>query len=78
MTPGSMCGCRASPRSSASPPIVLIHGIGVSGRYLLPAAVRLAANVPVYVPNLPGFGLSSKPARVLSVTELADALAAWQ
>jgi 2-hydroxy-6-oxonona-2,4-dienedioate hydrolase len=68
---------RQPPRSLASPPIVLIHGIGVSGRYLLPTAVRLAANVPVYVPDLPGFGLSSKPAHALSVTELADALAAW-
>jgi 2-hydroxy-6-oxonona-2,4-dienedioate hydrolase len=60
-----------------SSPIIFVHGIGVSGRYLLPTAVRLAANVPVYVPDLPGFGLSSKPACVLSVRELADALAAW-
>jgi 2-hydroxy-6-oxonona-2,4-dienedioate hydrolase len=73
-----MCGCRVSRRGPwPHPPIVLIHGIGVSGRYLLPTAVRLAANVPVYVPDLPGFGLSSKPAHALRVTELADALAAW-
>jgi hypothetical protein len=30
---------RQPPRSLALPPIVLIHGIGVSGRYLLPTAV---------------------------------------
>jgi 2-hydroxy-6-oxonona-2,4-dienedioate hydrolase len=60
-----------------SSPVIFVHGIGVSGRYLLPTAVRLAADLPVYVPDLPGFGLSSKPGRVLSVPELADALAAW-
>jgi 2-hydroxy-6-oxonona-2,4-dienedioate hydrolase len=60
-----------------APAIVLVHGIGVSGRYLLPTAVRLATMNRVYVPDLPGFGLSSKPARILDVAGLADALAAW-
>src|SRR5438874_13805662 len=35
-------------------PMVLVHGLGVSGRYLLPTAVRLVPFHPVYVPDLPG------------------------
>jgi pimeloyl-ACP methyl ester carboxylesterase len=60
-----------------APAIVLVHGIGVSGRYLLPTALRLATTCRVHVPDLPGFGLSVKPAEVLDVPALADALAAW-
>lgn len=59
------------------PPVVCVHGLGVSGRYLLPVARRLARHHPVYVPDLPGFGRSDKPARALDVPGLADALAAW-
>jgi len=60
-----------------SPPVVLVHGFVMSGRYFLPAAERLAPFHPVYVLDLPGFGRSSKPRRVLSVPELADFLADW-
>jgi pimeloyl-ACP methyl ester carboxylesterase len=31
----------------------------------------------VYAPDLPGYGKSAKPARILSLAELADALASW-
>jgi 2-hydroxy-6-oxonona-2,4-dienedioate hydrolase len=79
MPPGSTRGCRSSrPGRQPRPSIVLIHGIGVSGRYLLPTDVCLAVQFPVYVPDLPGFGLCNEPARLLSVTEPADALASWQ
>ena len=60
-----------------APRIVLVHGIGVSGRYLMPTATRLAQIFRVYVPDLPGFGLSTKPPEILDVPALADALAAW-
>lgn len=60
-----------------APPVVLVHGSGLSGRYMIPTAERLAADFPVYVPDLPGFGDSGKPSRVLSVPELADSVAAW-
>jgi 2-hydroxy-6-oxonona-2,4-dienedioate hydrolase len=60
-----------------APRIVFVHGIGVSGRYLIPTAMRLAETFRVYVPDLPGFGLSTKPSTVLDVPALADALAAW-
>ena len=58
-------------------PVVLVHGVGVSSRYLIPLASALAPRVEVLAPDLPGFGRSSKPGDVLSLDELADALAAW-
>lgn len=59
------------------PPVILVHGLGMSSRYMVPLARHLAPHVRVYAPDLPGFGLSEKPSRVLSVAELAAALAAW-
>jgi 2-hydroxy-6-oxonona-2,4-dienedioate hydrolase len=58
-------------------PVILVHGLGLSGRYMLPTAELLARHFPVYLPDLPGFGDSDKPNRALDVPELADALAAW-
>jgi pimeloyl-ACP methyl ester carboxylesterase len=60
-----------------APVVVLVHGIGVSSRYMVPTAIRLAETCRVYAPDLPGFGLSAKPSGVLDVPALADALAAW-
>jgi 2-hydroxy-6-oxonona-2,4-dienedioate hydrolase len=57
--------------------IVLVHGSGLSGRYMIPTAQQLTADFRVYVPDLPGFGDSGKPQKVLDVPELADWLAAW-
>ncbi len=58
-------------------PVILVHGLGMSSRYMIPLAKHLAPHVRVYAPDLPGFGLSGKPDHVLTVRELADALAAW-
>ena len=58
-------------------PIVHIHGFGISGRYLVPTAERLAVHYPTYVPDLPGYGRSHRPKRALTIPELADALAAF-
>jgi pimeloyl-ACP methyl ester carboxylesterase len=57
--------------------LVLLHGLAVSHRYLMPLAARLADHHPVHVVDLPGFGLSGDPGRVLDVAEHADHLAAW-
>ena len=65
----------ASP--NATPPLVLVHGLAVSHRYLMPLAARLAGHHPVHVIDLPGFGLSGDPGRVLNVPEHADHLADW-
>ena len=59
------------------PPVVLVHGLVVSSRYMVPTALRLAPRFRVYAPDLPGFGRSAKPEHVLDVPELAGALASW-
>lgn len=58
-------------------PVILIHGLGVSGRYLLPTAIRLSSYCQVYVPDLPGFGQSQNPPQALDIAQMADVLAAW-
>lgn len=61
----------------AAPPVVLVHGLGVSGAYFVPAAQQLAADFTVYVPDLPGHGLSATPAAPPDIAGLAQALIAW-
>ncbi|HEY3476443.1 MAG TPA: alpha/beta hydrolase [Anaerolineales bacterium] len=56
--------------------VVLVHGLTVSGNYLLPTA-ELLDDFAVYVPDLPGFGASEKPQRVLDIAEMAETLRAW-
>jgi 2-hydroxy-6-oxonona-2,4-dienedioate hydrolase len=58
-------------------PVMLIHGLSVSSRSLLPTAARLAAGRRVYAPDLPGFGASEPPPEALPIRDLADTLAAW-
>jgi pimeloyl-ACP methyl ester carboxylesterase len=76
-------GLRAYARVSAAPaqpgrlPIVLVHGLSVSSRYMAPIARRLAPYHPVYAPDLPGFGKSERPDAILDICALADALARW-
>jgi pimeloyl-ACP methyl ester carboxylesterase len=55
-------------------PIVCVHGLSVSSRYMVPIAKRLAPFRRVYAPDLPGFGLSDHPAQILDIPELTDAL----
>lgn len=57
--------------------VVMVHGLGVSNRYLVPALRAFARDHRVFAPDLPGVGRSSKPERDLSMTELADGLVAW-
>ena len=56
---------------------VLIHGLGMSSRYMMPTARLLSPHGDVHLPDLPGFGKSDKPARTLSIQALADALHEW-
>jgi len=58
-------------------PLVLVHGLGVSSRYMVPLAGILAAGRPVYAPDIPGFGRSARPRRTLDVPGQADFLASW-
>ncbi|WP_236718258.1 alpha/beta fold hydrolase [Actinoplanes sp. TFC3] len=56
---------------------MLVHGLAVSHRYLMPTATALADRFPVMVPDLPGFGFTDKPRHAYSVSEHADFLATW-
>ena len=77
-------GCRIFARVGGSEhtatfplPVVLVHGYGMSSRYMIPTAVRLAPEFLVYAPDLPGHGRSDKPARPLQVKELVETLVRW-
>jgi pimeloyl-ACP methyl ester carboxylesterase len=59
---------------SREPAIVLVHGIGVSHRYLSRLHDELAARRTVFSIDLPGFGGLPKPRRDLDVPEMAHAL----
>jgi 2-hydroxy-6-oxonona-2,4-dienedioate hydrolase len=59
------------------PTVVLVHGLVVSSRYMVPIAEQLAPYCCAYAPDLPGFGKSDRPGHVLDIAEMADALAAW-
>lgn len=50
-------------------PVVLVHGLMASSRYMAPIARHLAQDFQVFAPDLPGFGKSDKPHRVLDFTE---------
>lgn len=67
----------AIPNVKDSPAIVMVHGLVVSSRYMIPTAEQLADSCRVYIPDLPGYGKSGKPKHTLTIIELADALAAW-
>ncbi len=66
-----------NPVGAELPSVVLVHGLGVSSRYMVPLAEHLGRTISVYAPDLPGFGKSAGAARALNIDELADALAAW-
>jgi pimeloyl-ACP methyl ester carboxylesterase len=59
------------------PPVVLVHGYGVSGRYMLPLARILASSCSVFAPDLPGHGQSEPSPTPLGIGGLADALGGW-
>ncbi|GAB3973700.1 alpha/beta fold hydrolase [Plantactinospora veratri] len=60
--------------ADAATPCVLLHGLAVSHRYLMPTALCLGGR-SVYVPDLFGFGLSDKPPAVLDVGQHAETIA---
>ncbi|MEW2427701.1 alpha/beta hydrolase [Micromonospora sp. NPDC047644] len=62
---------------TGAPPVVLVHGLAVSHRYLTPLAVALSTTHQVYVPDLPGFGLTEHPRGAYDVRRHAEHLAAW-
>jgi len=59
------------------PPVVLVHGYGLSGAYMLPLARALAGSCAAYAPDLPGQGKSDALREGLGISALADMLGAW-
>ncbi|GAB3219405.1 alpha/beta fold hydrolase [Glycomyces halotolerans] len=75
-------GIRLHYRSSRSAapgatPVVLVHGMALSHRYLMPLAAHLTPRYAVRAIDLPGFGLSGKTGTVPRVPDFADWLADW-
>lgn len=64
------------PGHDAPRDVVLVHGIGVSGRYFAPMVDALATRARVVVPDLPGFGGSPRPPAPLTIAEHAAVLRA--
>ncbi len=58
-------------------PLVFVHGLGVSVRYLEPTMALLASEYHVAGLDLPGFGRSGTPPETLDTRGLASALAKW-
>jgi 2-hydroxy-6-oxonona-2,4-dienedioate hydrolase len=69
--------CVADRVASWFPAVVLVHGLGVSSRSMLPLARELAPFYRVFAVDLPGFGRSERPPRPLGLVELAEALGSW-
>lgn len=59
------------------PPVVLVHGVVVSGAYFQPVAEHLHGEFHLYVPDLPGTGRSRARDGVWGIERLADGLARW-
>lgn len=58
-------------------PLVMVHGLLVSSRYMLAAGVLLAPRFPVYAVDLPGYGKSDKPRATQEIPCLSAILDRW-
>nr|WP_179810176.1 alpha/beta hydrolase [Nocardiopsis sinuspersici] len=59
------------------PPLVCVHGAGVSSKQTLPLVRALSGRMEAWAVDLPGFGESTAPDRDPTVTGLAEALLDW-
>ncbi|MFF9408163.1 alpha/beta fold hydrolase [Streptomyces anandii] len=59
------------------PPVVCVHGAGVSSREFLPFLKALGSRRETWTVDLPGFGASDGPPEPLGLRALADALIDW-
>jgi 2-hydroxy-6-oxonona-2,4-dienedioate hydrolase len=73
-----VCGSRVyAAVFGEGPPVVLLHGYGVSGTYMRPLARALAGSFSPYVPDLPGQGRSSVMPGPTSIRALGEVLGEW-
>jgi 2-hydroxy-6-oxonona-2,4-dienedioate hydrolase len=63
--------------SASGPVVVLVPGMVIASSSMVPAATRLARLCRVFAIDLPGYGKSYQPWPILTVDQLADALAEW-
>jgi pimeloyl-ACP methyl ester carboxylesterase len=61
----------------AAPPVVCVHGAGVSSRQTAPLLEAFDGRTEAWAVDLPGFGASDAGGRRWSVPDLADALVEW-
>ncbi|GEC02367.1 alpha/beta hydrolase [Streptomyces spinoverrucosus] len=59
------------------PPVVCVHGAGVSSREFQPFVEVLGRRHDAWTVDLPGFGASAGPRHPLGLRALADALVEW-
>ena len=57
--------------------VVVVHGFVLASDYMMPVATALSPFSRAFALDLPGYGLSEKPRRPLSLPALADSLAEW-
>jgi 2-hydroxy-6-oxonona-2,4-dienedioate hydrolase len=65
------------PPAGRAPVVVLVHGQGMSSRYMKALGERLERFAQVHAPDQPGFGDSAKPPEPLGLEGLADFHAAY-
>ena len=63
--------------TGCGPPVVCVHGAGVSSREFRPFLEALGPHHDAWSVDLPGFGASAGPKRPLGLRALADALTEW-
>ncbi|WP_159941689.1 MULTISPECIES: alpha/beta fold hydrolase [unclassified Nocardiopsis] len=74
LTRGSMAWWRVR---GQGPPLVCVHGAGVSSRQTLPLIRKLAGRSEAWAVDLPGFGAATAPDHAPTVPGLAEALLEW-
>ena len=57
--------------------VVLLPGLGLAGRYMLPLAAELAVHARVWVPVVPGFGWSARPSAPLDLPAMGEFIVDW-
>lgn len=67
-----ICTVVAGPKTA--PPLIVLHGLGATKASWLPVLASLAREHRVYIPDLPGFGMSGKPRGDYSAAWFADRL----
>lgn len=73
---GHDVACRVTAPVPGGPDVVLVHGIGVSGRYFAPLVDALTGAARAVVPDLVGFGGSPRAGAPLGIAEHAAVVGA--